>query len=216
MIRHHPDDSLLLRHAGGNLAAGQALLVATHLERCAACRQATRRFESIGGSLVLDEVPAELPRGTFEAVMARIDAPRPPPTQPAVSRHPSLPPGMNWPRSLRHCRISRWRPVAPGMRWSRVKLADAPHANVFLLRIAAGSCMPVHTHSGEELTQVLFGSFDDGRAVFMAGDFDCTDSTVRHQPVVRADSECICLASVDGRLVHDGVIARWIGALIGI
>lgn len=95
-------------------------------------------------------------------------------------------------------------------------MADAPDANVFLLRIAAGSCMPLHSHSGEEFTQVLHGSFDDGRAVFAEGDFDCTDSTVRHQPVVRANSECICLASVDGRLVHDGLIARLMGALIGI
>ena len=198
------------------MAAGPALLVATHLERCAACRNAVRRFESVGGSLVLDEAPAEVPLGAFEAVMARIDAPHVQPTAPVVSRHPSLPAGMNWPRSLRHCRISRWRPMAPGMRWSRVKMADAPEANVFLLRIAAGSCMPVHSHSGEELTQVLYGSFDDGRAVFAQGDFDGTDSTVRHQPVVQANSECICLASVDGRLVHDGLVARWVGALIGI
>lgn len=216
MIRHHPDDSLLLRHAGGTLAAGPALLVATHLERCAACRGATLRFESVGGSLVLDEAPAVLPPGAFEAVMDKIDVASAPPAPRAVSRHPSLPAGMNWPRSLRHCRISRWRPIAPGMRWSRVKMADAPDANVFLLRIAAGSCMPVHSHSGEELTQVLYGSFDDGRAVFAEGDFDGTDSTVRHQPVVQANSECICLASVEGRLVHDGLIARWVGALIGI
>ena len=198
------------------MADGAALLVSTHLERCAACRDAMRRFESIGGSLVLDEAPAELPVDAFAEVMAKIDAPLLHPTPPAASRHPSLPAGMNWPRSLRHCKISRWRPMAPGMRWSRVKINHAPEANVFLLRIAAGSCMPVHTHSGEELTQVLYGSFDDGRAVFEEGDFDGTDSTVRHQPVVRANSECICLASVEGRLVHDGLVARWLGALIGI
>ncbi len=216
MIRHHPDDSLLLRHAGGTLAAGPALLVATHLERCPACRSAIRRFEDVGGSQVLHEAPAELAGGAWEAVMARIEAPAVQPPLPAVSRHPPLPAGLAWPRSLRYCRISRWRPIAPGMRWSRVKMADAPDANVFLLRIAAGSCMPIHTHSGVELTQVLHGSFDDGRSVFAEGDFDSTDSTVRHQPVVRANSECICLASVDGRLVHEGLIARWMGALIGM
>jgi putative transcriptional regulator len=102
------------------------------------------------------------------------------------------------------------------MRWSRVRLPYAKDANVFLLRIAAGSCLPPHTHSGEELTQVLHGAFDDGRSVFGPGDFDATDDSIRHQPVVQASSECICLASVDGHLVHDGLLARWMGALIGI
>jgi putative transcriptional regulator len=122
---------------------------------------------------------------------------------------------MNWPRALRHCRVSPWRPMGPGMRWSRVGLPYAPQANVVLLRIGAGKCLPPHTHSGTELTQVLFGAFDDGRSVFAAGDFDAADDEVRHQPVVQAGGECICLAAVDGRLRFDSRLARWIGALAG-
>lgn len=205
-----------MAHAAGTLASGPGLLVATHVEGCATCRAAMRGFEDVGAQLMLEEQGLGLAPDALSATLARLDAPPAPAVAPVVSRRPPLPGTLNWPRSLRHCEISRWRLLGPGMRWSRVKLPYDPSANVFLLRIAAGSCLPPHTHQGDELTQVLFGAFDDGRAVFGAGDFDATDSTIRHQPVVQASSECICLASVDGRLVHDSRLARWVGALIGI
>jgi putative transcriptional regulator len=87
---------------------------------------------------------------------------------------------------------------------------------VFLLRIGAGKSLPPHTHSQCELTQVLYGSFDDGRAVFGPGDFDETDGEVHHQPVVQSGGECICLAAVNGKVLFDGAIARLLGSLVGM
>ncbi len=216
MIRYHPDDALLISHAAGTLASGQSLLVATHVERCSTCRAAILGFEKIGAQLMLEEQGIVLSPDALAATFARLDTSPAPVVAPVISRRPALPDGMDWPRSMRHCEISRWRLLGPGMRWSRVKLPHDRNTNLFLLRIAAGSCLPPHTHRGEELTQVLCGSFDDGRAVFGPGDFDATDSTIRHQPFVLASSECICLAAVDGRLVHESRAARWLGALIGI
>ena len=102
------------------------------------------------------------------------------------------------------------------MRWSRVSVPEAPEANVFLLRIAAGKYLPQHTHKGLELTQVLHGRFHDGRALFGPGDFDAADGEIHHQPVVQDGSECICLASLDGRLRFDSAIARVLGSLVGM
>ena len=102
------------------------------------------------------------------------------------------------------------------MRWCRVTLADDRAANVFLLRIAAGMSLPAHTHDGCELTQVLYGAFHDGRARFEAGDFDEADGSIHHQPVVEPGGECICLASVEGRVAFDGRIARVLGSLVGM
>ena len=102
------------------------------------------------------------------------------------------------------------------MRWSRVTVPYATDANVFLLRIGAGTALANHTHSGLELTHVMCGSFHDGRALFAAGDFDAADGSVRHQPVLESGGECICLASVKGHLVFDNPIARMIGSLVGI
>jgi putative transcriptional regulator len=63
---------------------------------------------------------------------------------------------------------------------------------------------------------VLCGSFHDGRARFGPGDFDEADTAILHQPVVDAGSECVCLASINGKVVFDGFFSRAIGSLIGM
>lgn len=216
MIRHHPDEALLMAHAAGTLRGGPRLLVGCHLEICPHCRSAVRAFEDVAATLLLSEAPAALPDGLFERIVARTEAPLSPAPAPRVRRRPRLPAGMEWPRSLRRAEVSRWWWLGPDVRWARVRLADDPAANLFMLRIGAGKCLPPHTHSTQELTQVLYGAFDDGRAVFGPGDFDATDDSIHHQPVVQAGSECICLAAVDGRVIFDGALARWAAAAIGL
>lgn len=216
-IRHHPDDELLLALATGRLETGTRLVTASHLELCAHCRERMHALDALGG-LLLDEMePAVMAEGSLANTLARIDALEAAPPQPLkVSAPPPLPQGASWPRALAHCSATPWRWIGPGMRWSRVSVPEAPQANVFLLRIAAGKYLPQHTHRGLELTQVLHGRFHDGRALFGPGDFDAADAEIHHQPVVQDGSECICLASLDGRLHFDGVIARFFGAMVGM
>ena len=52
MILHHPDDDLLLAFAAGNLLNGHSLLVATHVEGCAHCRERMRLLEAVGGAML--------------------------------------------------------------------------------------------------------------------------------------------------------------------
>lgn len=219
-IRYHPDDEMLLAFAACQLETGTRLVVHSHLELCAACRERVRTLDALGGVLLDAIEPAALADDAFVRTMARIDQPAVPKPTAAPARKvlgpPPLPPGAQWPRALAHCTATRWRWIAPGMRWSRVTVPDAPEANVFLLRIGAGKYLPQHTHSGLELTQVLYGRFHDGRALFGAGDFDAADGEVHHQPVVQDGSECICLASVEGKLQFEGFIARWMGGLVGM
>jgi putative transcriptional regulator len=217
-IQHHPADDLLLAHAAGSLERGHAVVVASHVEGCAQCRERMRLLEAAGGVL-LDQLPPDtMAPDALARTLAAIDAPPPLPPRaaPAPLPRPSLPPGMAWPRALAHCPATPWRWLGPGMRWSRVTLPDDPAANVFLLRIGAGKNLPLHTHSDSELTQVVYGAFHDGRALFGPGDFDEADGSFHHQPVVQAGSECICLASVRGRVLFNGVIARTLGALVGM
>jgi putative transcriptional regulator len=221
MITHHPNDELLMALAAGNLAGGHALVVAAHVEHCAHCQSRRLDFEALGGAMLEAMAPAVLEPQALAATLARIDAPEPPqPPLPPRRRAPPvrahLPDGLPWPRSMQGCETARWRWLGPGMRWARVTLPHDRAANVFLLRIAAGKCLPPHTHSEIELTQVLYGTFHDGRALFGPGDFDETDGDVHHQPVVQAGGECICLASVKGKVVFDSAIARVLGSLVGM
>ena len=221
--QHHPADEWLLGAATGDLPAGHALVLAVHLEGCATCRERVRMLEAAGGAWLEALPETALRPDALAATLRQLDA-GPRAAAPAARtrsvgtalHRPRAPDGMTWPQALADCSVSDWHWIGPGMRWSRVDLPAFPEANLLLLRIGAGRFLPSHTHSGIELTQVLHGSFEDGRACFGPGDFDATDPTVRHQPAVRADGECICLASVDGRLVFDGWMARTLAGWIGL
>ncbi|HEY2257420.1 MAG TPA: ChrR family anti-sigma-E factor [Variovorax sp.] len=217
MIHHHPDDDLLLARAAGRLGSGHSLLIGSHLEHCSYCRARLRVLEAVGGAMLEELAPAVLPSRSLADTLAAIDAPAPPVAQaPAPLARPSLPTGIAWPRALRGCSATPWRWVGPGMRWSRVTVPYDSAANVFLLRIGAGKELPVHTHSASELTQVLYGSFHDGRALFGPGDFDEGDGSFTHMPKVEPAGECICLASVEGKVLFEGLLARLMGGLVGM
>lgn len=216
-IHHHPADDLLLSFVNCGLPIGLRLGVATHLELCATCCERVALLRAVGGVVLDEQTPVAMRDGALARALQQIDqgaAPRQAPRK--VTGPPPLPEGAVWPRALADCSATRWRWLGPGMRWSRVTVPGAPEANVFLLRIGAGKYLPQHTHRDTELTQVLYGRFHDGRALFGPGDFDLADDDVHHQPVVQDGSECICLAAVDGRLRFDGVIARWFGSLVGM
>ncbi|MDA7414887.1 ChrR family anti-sigma-E factor [Xenophilus arseniciresistens] len=215
-VQHHPADDLLLAQAGGQLPMGAALLVASHAEVCAQCAERLRQLQALGGVL-LEELPAaSMQPDALARALAAIDAPAPVAAKPPARGLPPLPAGASWPRAMAGCTATRWRWIGPGMYFSRVQVPADPAANVFLLRIGAGKYLPRHSHSDWEMTQILHGSFHDGRAHFGPGDFDVADGEVHHQPVVQAGSECICLAAVQGRVLFEGFIARRLGALVGM
>lgn len=216
VIRHHPTDDVLLTYAGGSLAAGMRAVVAVHLELCAECRERVAQLRAVGGALLEDEPAAPLRDDALDRTLARVDALTAPPAPRKALPPPPLPAGAVWPRALRDASATRWRWLGPGMRWSRVTLPHAPEANVFLLRIGAGKYLPSHSHSGTELTQIIYGHFHDGRALFGPGDFDLADGEVHHQPVVQDGGECICVAALDGKLAFDGLVARWMGSMVGM
>jgi putative transcriptional regulator len=218
MIHHHPTDDFLLALAAGRLAPGQALLVSVHLESCTACRARVHELQAVGGALLEEAEPQLLAPEALARTLARIDAPAPPaPVAPlrAVQR-PALPEGLQWPASLRGCTISPWRWLGPDMRYARIALPPEKDGTLWALRIGAGRSLARHTHTRLELTQVLCGSFDDGRSVFGPGDFDATDDDVLHQPVVHEGATCVCLAYVEGNLRFEGRIAGLIGGWIGM
>lgn len=217
MIHHHPGDDFLLRLAAGRMRGGEAVAVAVHLEACMHCRSRLHALQAAGGALLAELEPQLLQPDALARTLARIDAPQPP-ARPRVRAQPriALPGGRPWPAALAGCDFSPWHWMGPGMSFARVGVPSDPRASVYLLRIAPGRSLASHSHSGLELTQVLCGSFDDGRSVFAAGDFDATDAAVHHQPVVAPGDVCVCLAYVEGRLAFDGRIAGAIGRWIGM
>lgn len=210
MISHHPSDLTLAHLAAGTLGAGPQLVVATHLSGCPQCHGRLRSFEAVGGAMLEGAPPTRLSPDAFARALKRLDETDPPAEQAPRVLHPDLPPPLN------AYEIGRWRFAAPGVRWRRLTLPEAPDANVIMLKVAAGQPVPHHGHSGTEYTQVLTGSFTDSLGQYRAGDCIEMDEEIIHQPIVDSDGECVCLAAVEGKLKLSGLIGRLIQPLIGI
>jgi len=223
MIKHHPDDDLLLAMAAGRLPAmspGRALVIATHLEGCRECRSRFTTLQALGGALLELAEPQPLAAGALAATLQRI-ANAPPealPRRRGDGQVPSaiqLPRGVTWPDSLRGVQVTRWRWMGPGRRFARVQLPHDTAGSLILLRIEPGYSLPRHRHDELEFTQVLCGTFADERGMFGPGDFDVAGSDVQHEPLVQPGTACVCLTWVEGRLQFDGgiaaAIARWAG-----
>jgi putative transcriptional regulator len=216
-ITRHPSDALLLSHAAGRLPTGLAVVVAVHVERCARCAAYVGALEATAGALLEETPPVAMQAQALDRVMEALDAPPVGAAQATLLQGPPpLPQGETWPSALARSQIAPWRWIGPGMRYSRVRVADDDPVIVFLLRLAPGKYLPQHAHSGREFTQVLCGSFHDGRAQFEAGDFDAAFPGVHHLPVVQSAGECVCLTAVQGRLQFDSFYGRLLGQLAGL
>jgi len=216
-IRHHPDDATLLDYATGTLAESFALIVATHLALCPACRRTVSAMEAIGGALVEAEPAAEAPAGGFEALMARIEAMPPDPgPPPPPSFHPEA---ASLPRPLRDLMPAGlgslpWR-RAGAIEQALLPCPDAGH-RIRRLRILPGRGAPRHTHRGVEMTLVLQGAYSDATGRFARGDLEWADSDLDHRPVAEGGEVCICLAVTSAPLRLTGRLGRLIDPFLDI
>lgn len=216
MIKHHPSDETLFRYASGSLEPGPRIVVAVHVGGCAACASRIGEFEAVGGSVLNDMEPDDMPAGALGRVMAMIEAGEAGRDNAAAARKlPRADVGIRLPRVLDDCGIGPWRWIGAGVRWSRVTLPDDNGANVMLLKVVAGRKLPEHTHAGYEYTHVLKGSFSDARGRYGPGDLDEADDDVEHQPIVDKGGECICIAALEGQMKLRGFFGRLIQPLIG-
>ncbi|WP_438274168.1 ChrR family anti-sigma-E factor [Nitrobacter sp.] len=213
-IHHHPSDETLLRLAAGTLGAGPALVVSVHLESCAHCRWRLSGFEAMGGALLEEMRPVPLAADLFGRTIERLEAiPPEPAREPPPRKQPAL--GMDLPRALRHCDVGPWRWLGPGFHWSKVTIAGSPEAKVMLLKGRTGLHLPAHGHTGLEFMQVLSGSLADERGRYFPGDLDEADDEVDHRPVVGEESECICLAALEGDTRLHGLLGRLLRPFVG-
>jgi len=207
-IAHHPREETLAALAAGSLAGGPRLVVSTHLLGCRRCRERVRTFEAVGGALLGDVEPMDVADDLLARTFARIeslgaqDLFAAPDLPPAPAHFPDAP------ETLRRCVIGPWRFIQPGLRISWVTMPDEPEASALLFKVGAGRQMPEHGHTGVEYTQVLSGAFSDSSGRYVPGDCIELDDDVEHQPVADSDSDCICLAAVDGRLKLHSLVGR--------
>jgi putative transcriptional regulator len=212
MIRHHPDDALLLAYAGGATDEATGLILATHMAYCEACRARAAGLEAIGGSLLQDLAPAPMSHGALEAVLAKLDTVETLERRSrAVSRDGT--PGVL--RSYIGGDLSQvhWRRVSAQLSYLPLFRRGAVTAR--LLRGVAGAETGIHRHRGAEYTVVLQGGFTDATGNYGPGDLQVMEGDMRHNPVADPGEDCINLAVTTGRLRFDSLFRRIAAPLFG-
>jgi putative transcriptional regulator len=209
MIRHHPDEMLLLEHGAGRLDPAMRLIVETHLFYCAQCRAPARLAARTGGALLEKLAPVALAEDALARTLVRLGAQDAP--VPQVSND-------NTPSPLRafmgmDLSAVRWRGMGPSL--SYVNLYRQGPVAVRLLRGAPGADTGQHGHHGQEYTLVLRGGFRDETGAYGPGDFQSASPEVTHNPVADADGACINLAVTNAPLRFQALVPRIVGRLFG-
>lgn len=208
--RHHPSHAVLIDHARGAVVSGQAMVIATHLAACAACRGEVALADAVGGTLVGALPPAPMRPDALAHALARIERPAPKP-------RPRPAPRPDWiavPTPVLEA-ASRRRWCAPGA-WVASVVRGPGEARAYLVRARAGMGMLQHGHRGAEMVCVLKGAYTDRGEVHAAGDFAENDESVDHRLTATSDGECICLIATEAAVVPHDWIGRLIQAFAGI
>ncbi|WP_243410257.1 ChrR family anti-sigma-E factor [Pokkaliibacter plantistimulans] len=222
---HHPDDATLVSYAAGGLATALSITVACHLAICPRCRQRVSEADALGGHLLSHLPQQSLSAEHRQAMLDALD--KPAADEPAAghrastaiaSKETSAEADDLLPAPLQHLlgeRFSdlKWSTLGPGMKQVKMHVGNS---NLRLFKIAPGTCMPLHSHGGSELTLVLRGSYSDEIGRFCPGDVADLDPEVEHQPIADRDQDCICLIATDAPLRFRGIVPRLLQPFFGL
>lgn len=208
----HPSAALLADYATGDMVAAVGLVLSAHLEACADCRRQVSALENAEGDRLEGAPPAPLAAEALERALAAIEAD---PSQPQELARPVTVVGdVQLPFAAARVGFKARRFLGQGLWAARARLSGKDGWRAFLLHIPAGTTVPTHGHSGEELVAVLSGAFIDGRT-YTAGDFAQNVSGDVHALRATDGAPCVCLIAIHGRLQWRGW-ARMIRPIIGM
>jgi len=193
-IRHHPDSATLMSFAAGALAEPLSAACSAHLSMCAQCRGELRDMELVGATL-LGSAPAggsrvALPVKPHDAQL-RADS------EAGVQSMDALPAPIASKYGLALDRIP-WKRLAPGVWQHHLPLSPDAQGELYFIKLAPGCRLPLHGHTGAELTVVLTGAFTDASGEFRRGDMQDIDNAIEHQPLGDREEGCICLVAAEG------------------
>ena len=209
---HHLPEALLIGYATGTGDVVSSLVAETHVNLCPACRASADEVETLGGAVLCDLAPAELPPGALEALMARLDEPVAAPPAPLPPLPSFVPPALQ--PFVHEAGGLRWKWVLPGVHKLelRVRVGGRP---VQLVRFRKGLDIGLHGHEGTEISVVLQGGFTDAGGHYVAGDVAVVDASVSHRPVADDEGEdCILLVASEGASLPLSPLGKLVGKLI--
>jgi putative transcriptional regulator len=202
---HHASDDALMSLAAGTASDPAALALDCHVALCRICAARIAGLEAIGGALLADHAPADLPEGALRSVLARLDAP---PQSPQEARAAPEPPGFlarfalpaPLRRRLTHASANRWRRLAPGIDVVDLERPTREGTRVRLVAFKPGATVPLHDHAGPEHIVVFSGALVEPGTHFARGDISIREPGEAHEQHVGPDEPCVALVVNEGRL----------------
>jgi putative transcriptional regulator len=194
-ITRHLDGATLMSYSAGTLAEPLAAVVSAHVSMCTECHDAVRDLDLVGASLL----EATATPGAAVRAPATAQAPR----RSEASASAAGGRGGELPAPLaRKYRLAldhiEWTTLGPGILQHKLALSPGAKGELYLLKLTPGRRLPLHGHSGTELTVVLTGAFSDSTGEYRRGDVQEVDAGVEHQPVGDRNEGCICLVAAEG------------------
>jgi putative transcriptional regulator len=190
-ISRHPDAATLMSFAAGGLPEPLSAAVAAHVSMCGECRDELCDMELIGAAL-LGALAANGEHDGRVATPGRPQEPLVPEGTGCSKVADNLPAPIAKRYGLAFDDIP-WTRLAPGVLQHRLALSPGVDGDLYLLKLTAGCKLPVHGHSGSELTLVLAGAFADATGEYRRGDVQDLDGETEHQPVADKELGCVCL-----------------------
>lgn len=206
-ITHHPDISTLMCCAAGSQPEAFAAVVASHLALCPACRQEVRHMQEIGVALFdkLEPVPVSCQPPVVAMRAAEADVAAAPDDREAIADICKTGVPMPLAKHVGCCLHDvPWQTVAPGIATYTIPLSRGCYGSLKLVMVQPGMALPLHGHTGAELTLVLTGSYTDEIGTFRAGDVADLDEEVTHRPVACPQNGCVCLTASACEMPFEG------------
>ena len=220
-ITHHLDESTILSFAAGSLPAAFAIVASGHIDHCAHCRAKVAKAQVLGGAILDDVEPVALSQGAANNLLELLEAEerKPQPSTPArvlVDTDDDLVPAAV--RRLLDVPFAqiKWKKAGRGISTCQIDLGENAQSKLFLMKIAAGSAVPEHGHTGHEVTLILSGAYNDECGRFARWDVADLDPDVEHQPVVEDSEDCICLVAVERPARFKDLLPRLFQPIVGI
>lgn len=213
-VNLHPPQEQLQKFVAGELSIGLSVTVSAHIEYCAACQQASAKLEQ-ALSADWDAAATAIAESEFNSILDHIAAQ---PQSVAAATVDAVPraivvnnKSVSLPRVLAKIAAAglAWQHLRGGISQALVKLDD--HTRCAFIYMKPGSKTPAHTHSGNEVTIVLDGSFCDELGEYQAADFVMRDPSHRHQP--RTVEGCLCFSVLDSPLLFTAGLQRLLNPL---
>lgn len=210
-ITNCPDQSWLVSYSGGGAPESVKLILQAHMAVCPKCRSALKLADQLGGQFLfsMDGEVTEEGKAPLPAVGLKSE-------EPVEWRRENVSDLTEVFNKYVGNNLSgfQWRAAGKGLRVC--KLSESDGYRLLMLRADPGTVLPKHRHRGSELTLVLKGSYFCDDTIYRAGDVDDADDDSPHQPMVTNDSECICIAAIDGPLRLSSPVHRMIQPFLGI